>query len=540
MRRNRLRTYALPAAVLTAGLALRAWFILRHAVIQNDSNLYAEIASNWFHFHTYGFSTDTLPRPTLIRLPGYPMFLIACTGLLGWLFGSDSFTPTLVIQLLLDLASCVLVALTVRSVFHRANAPQSTANRAAITVLSAASLCPFTANYVATPLTECPVNFTIALAFFSFERYLSTRSQRLQPSQNKKFSWPLLALGGATATSLLLRPDQLMLAAAFVIALLTLNRTQNLIETTPLARPTVLQNALESRLRRRMRALTKPRSFARSVRETAGANILPTAILIAITVLPLVPWTVRNYRTFSVFQPLAPKSATDPGEKIPTGFQHWYRSWAMDFSSTEEFYWKYPDEPLDAGALPNRAFSSDSQFDQTVDLIADSNEAGRYNAEIDQRFQQLADQRRASDPLSYYLLLPVGRTLNMLFHPRNEMWATDLRWWQLHKHPAQTIWATLAAVLSAAYLVAGALGFYRARRLFPGLCAPLITAATAFFLLRCAVLFMLDNAEQRYTIEFFPLAFLGIGLLLLPGETSADALSISDSDTSAIPSLPAS
>lgn len=501
MRRDSLRQYTIPGAILAAGALLRIWLILRHSVIQNDSNLYAEIATNWVHHGVYGFSTDAAPRPTLIRLPGYPMFLIACTALLGFLFGADSFVPALVGQLVLDLAGCVLLALTVRSIARRAGYAENVVRRASFLTLAAASLCPFTANYVSTPLTECPTNFTIALAFFAFETWLSRRAA----SRAKRIDWSLIVLGFALSWSLLLRPDQLILAAAFLFAMLWTSQTDTPVSITPLAHPSILKNALESRLRQRMRDL--PRQF-----KPARGTLIPALIVAAITFLPLVPWTARNWNTFHVLQPLAPKSATDPGEAIPTGFQHWYRTWAVDFASTEEFYWKYPEDPLDAGTLPNRAFDSDAQFDGTVNLIADSNEADQYNRAIDDRFQQLANQRRAADPLRYYLFLPSARVADMLFHPRNEMWATDLRWWQYAKHPAQTIWATLAALLSAAYFAAGAWGLYQARRIAPRIAL----AALAYFLLRCAVLFMLDNAEQRYTVEFFPLAMLGLGLLVLP------------------------
>ena len=44
-----------------------------------------------------------------------------------------------------------------------------------------------------------------------------------------------------------------------------------------------------------------------------------------LTLLPLVPWTaLRNWRVFHVFQPLAPRSATDPGESHQLRLQRWY------------------------------------------------------------------------------------------------------------------------------------------------------------------------------------------------------------------------
>ncbi|MBS1814519.1 MAG: hypothetical protein JSS87_06570 [Acidobacteria bacterium] len=498
MRRDSLRRWSFPAAILFAGFLLRIWLILRHAVIQNDSNLYAEIAQNWAHFGTYGFSTDTFPRPTLIRLPGYPIFLIISSVLFGWIFGIDSFTAPLTLQLLLDLSGCVLLATTVHSAALRSQCSAQQARRAALITLFVADLCPFTANYVATPLTECATNFTIMLALFAVERW-SAVEEETGDALNRY----LVLLACALSYSLLLRPDQVLLATAFIPAMLW-RTAWNDITPKPLGKPVVLKNALESRLRRRMRAI--PQRL-----KTSRGHLSAVMITLLLTVLPLVPWTMRNWHSFHVFQPLAPRSATDPGEGIPKGFQHWYRTWAVDFASTEEFYWKYPDEPLDADRLPNRAFDNDDQFDRTVDLIEDSNNLPHLHPEIDARFEQLARERVAADPMRYYVLLPVARLFNMLFHPRTEMWPYDLRWWKYSQHPAQTLISYTFVLLNIAFFIAGAFGFRKLMRRAPRLAI----ACGLYIILRCALLLTMDNAEQRYTIEFFPMLILMIGALAL-------------------------
>src|SRR6187402_3172623 len=169
MRRNRQQPMILPATLFLLGAGLRLWFVLRHAVVQGDSNLYAEIAQNWVQAHTYGFSTDTdYIRPTLIRLPGYPIFLVLCRALFSQWAGPDSFVPALLLQVLLDLVPCFLVACTVRNLLQN-RTDERTARRGFLLALALGCLCPFTANYTATPLAEPLVLFTISAAIYSLE-----------------------------------------------------------------------------------------------------------------------------------------------------------------------------------------------------------------------------------------------------------------------------------------------------------------------------------------------------------------------------------
>ena len=81
-------------------------------------------------------------------------------------------------------------------------------------------------------------------------------------------------------------------------------------------------------------------------------------VVAGLTVLPLVAWGVRNWQTFGVVQPLAPRYANDPGEVNPAGFQRWYRTWAVEFASTEDVYWNYDGSAIDVGDLPDRAFDT--------------------------------------------------------------------------------------------------------------------------------------------------------------------------------------
>ena len=70
-------------------------------------------------------------------------------------------------------------------------------------------------------------------------------------------------------------------------------------------------------------------------------------LVLVISLAPLVPWTVRNWRQFHRFEPLAPRYASDPDEFVPSGFDRWMRTWIVDYVSTEEVYWQVPGSDVD-------------------------------------------------------------------------------------------------------------------------------------------------------------------------------------------------
>ena len=81
-----------------------------------------------------------------------------------------------------------------------------------------------------------------------------------------------------------------------------------------------------------------------------------------LSLLPFAAWTLRNERTFHVFQPLAPRYANDPGEFAFPGFVRWIRSLAADFTTTSEIYWNGNSDRIDPGNLPARAFDNAGQY----------------------------------------------------------------------------------------------------------------------------------------------------------------------------------
>jgi hypothetical protein len=496
MNRKRPRFWLWAGAALAAGLLLRMWFVRHMPLIAGDSLMYGDIAKNWLQHGVYGFTEigakpGTLQiRPTLIRLPGYPLFLAACFRV----FGVEHYSAVLYVQTAADLLTCWLASALAGRMFG---------SRAALAVLWLAALCPFTASYVAAPLTETLVLTTIATALYGF-----ARSQ----AGGGGYSGWLWVTAAALGCSILLRPEQVLFAAAVLGGMLW----ASLVRRSGV---------------RRSRALSRMQS---------ARPIFAAAVCVA---LPLIPWTIRNERTFHVFQPLAPKYANDPGELAPIGFARWYRTWAIDFASTENVYWNYSGDPISVSDLPSRAFDAESPSasqdlrKQTATLI------GSYNATtggttavfpvIDARFGALGRERIHEHPFLYYAVLPIARVLNMSLRPRTETMPIALEWWKRTVPRRQAHIAEACAALNLAYILVGVAGFFAWRRRAWTAAGPLESPAgcyrelalamAASIILRAALLLTIDNSEPRYTLEFFPILFVWAGALFRSAGQSADA-----------------
>jgi hypothetical protein len=435
---------------LLAGAALRVWFIRVFPQIQGDSLLYADIARNWLLHGIYGRSVlhpggPPTIAPTLVRLPGYPGFLALCFAA----FGNQNYLAVLYLQAIIDLATCLLIAGFVR----RLCGPLT-----GLIALWLAALCPFTANYVAMPLTETLSIFCVALGLYAFAVVLARPTWR-----------GFLALAFAWSYGALLRPDGALLAAVFFPALILYGG----------------------------RSL----GFARSLRIALFCGL--------VSVLPFTAWTLRNWSTFKVFQPLAPRSAADPGEPTALGFQRWTKTWLADFASTYEIYWNVPGDDIDVRALPERALDSPANNRETLNLIAQYNAADLLTPQIDAAFAALAAERIRAHPFRYYVSLPLLRVADMWFRPRVEMLNIELRWWQYRLHHAETRIAYAYGALNLVYLLAAFVGvFYWPRYR---------TVMVAYCFVRSLLLLTLEAPEPRYTLECFPMviAFAAVAVAVV-------------------------
>jgi multisubunit Na+/H+ antiporter MnhB subunit len=243
----------------------------------------------------------------------------------------------------------------------------------------------------------------------------------------------------------------------------------------------------------------KHRRHRESLRGTLGAGIVVALIALA----PLIPWTIRNFRTLHHFQPLAPRYANDADELVPRGFNRWVRTWMADYVSVQEIYWNVSGSNIDPQKLPSRAFENAAQREATLAVIADYNDGQDMTPDLDARFAAIAADRIRAHPVRYYVTLPALRIADMWLRPRTELLPPDPRWWEFDDEPVQSVVAVSFGLLNLAYIafaLAALLSGVREIR-WVGL-------LIVFLLLRSAFLGTLENPEPRYTLECYPAIFV--------------------------------
>ena len=447
VRRN-LRWFAVWAA---AWLLLRLVFLIRFPAVVTDSFVYGDIAKNWLQHGIYGLSGPDEISPTYIRLPGYPAFL----AIIFAIFGMEHYRTVLITQIFVDLGTCFLCADIARRLFGA---------RIAKLAFLLTALCPFLANYSAAALTETLEVFFSAAAL----------DCALAALDKGELLWRWWLCGILCGAAILLRPDGALLVIAITGYL-----------------------AWTACFGKRWHQEISPRKF------------IAAALLVAtISVVPLIPWTLRNWRVFQRFQPLAPRYANEEDEFVPMGFNRWVKTWMADYTSVEEIYWPVPGSPIEAQRLPARAFDNPQQREATMEVISDYNNDLHISPELDGRFERLASERIGAHPVRYYLGLPALRILDMWLRPRTETLPSDSRWWEFNDDWKWSVLAISFGVINLAYLSFAVVGWLRSRAVnWLGL-------LTLFVVLRSLFLGSLENPEPRYTLEMYPVIIvLAAGLL---------------------------
>lgn len=513
----------------------------------DDGRVYAQIARDVLEQHIYSHDAEPPYEPTLIRTPGYPLFI----AFVYTVFGHGNNGAVRVIQGLIDTGTCVLVALL--AFIWQPDEQRKTVT--ALVALAFAAVNPFTTIYSATILPEVPTMFLTMAACVTSSVALQAGDPRRQ-----MLYWSISGL--LAGLDVLFRPDMGLLAAAIGIVLLV----------------SVVRRS------RRLLPESSPKGSGRRLQWTlVAAFVFSLSFAIA-----LLPWTIRNSRTFHRFQPIAPAHAEMPNEFIPHGYNRWLKTWLDDPQYIDPMEWELDVQPINIGDLPDYAFDSDEERDRVAELFdkynhpqtqvtvnsvgpqpsptpppssspiasptpesspkanenanaqAESNnendntndegdeneESDKENSEanashgpvemtpeIDGAFAQIAAERISRHPFRYYVLMPLRRARALWFNTHSDFWPfegtllplEDLDY-DIHQH----IWLPLFAIIVAIYTIGGFGGGYVLWTTEDFFARLWLLMISLIVVLRLGFLSTLENPEPRYVVEFFPfLAALG-------------------------------
>jgi hypothetical protein len=460
---------------VAAGALLRLLLIVFPRPFDDDAGIYLELGHNLLHRGTYGLVHGSTLTPSLFRLPGYPLFLAGMEQIFSPLQHGNWWSAAVAVQAVADLAGGVLLA-----AFARRHLSAS----AGEVVLALAMLCPFTAAYAGIAMTESLSIFAVSLGLYATGRALDAAKT------GRRENWAVILAGLAAGLAMLLRPDGVLLFAVLAAGLFAYTD-----------RPSAPTSAAPNQAQRPLRS-----------------GFISATLFCLVALTPLAPWTWRNWSTFHLFQPLAPRHCNDPGERVNLGVNRWISTWLVEYTSTANVFWNVGTESIDIDDLPARAFDSPQQREQTRLLLDDYNRGNAISPglslEIDARFAALAAERIRSHPLRCYVEVPLLRVADMLLRPRTEAFSTatfpvNLYWWHYGEDPAQTAFAALLGLINLGYVALAAWGFLRRR-------VPWAWMLGGYVVLRCLLLATLEYSEPRYTLECFPILIVAAGAALTP------------------------
>src|ERR1700752_404892 len=487
------RRWLIYVVLILLALSFRLFIALRLPNDEpDDGRVYSQIARNIIEQHVYSHASEPPYDPSLIRLPGYPLFL----AVIYKIFGAGNNTAVRVAQAVIDTGTCVLIAL----VALEWAIEEERKHRAALLAFALAAVCPFTAIYVATILTEVLTNFLavamVLAATFAFKATVRKRA----------LVWWMIT-GLFAGLAVLFRPDSGLFAAAIG--------------------GTLILSAFPA---------------FRRIREA----VLFAAVFSLAFCLVLVPWTIRNRRVFHVFQPLAPAHAEMAGEFVPRGYLLWVRTWLDDSRYVGPALWALDMRPMRTSDFPDSAFDSDDERERVAALLnkynhpddeesaeeqasADDDDQGddessneeeqpeqpeqpeetnvEMTPEIDAGFAQIGHERVAHSRLRYYIVLPLKRAATLWFDTHSQYYPFNgelLPLEDLDYDIHQQYWLPLFPGLTWIYSLLGLIGgwlLWRSRD--PNARRWLLLAVLLIFL-RLGFFATLENPEPRYTVELFP------------------------------------
>jgi hypothetical protein len=464
------RIFSSPVFPLLAGACLRMLFVLKFPAGSGDTVIYEQLAANWLKHAKYAMDIAGQAVPVDLRMPGYPAFLALVYALTGRT-GESARLPVMLAQVLVDLACCVVIA-ALAGLLVSLCSRQANRQRAFLASLWLAALCPFTANYVAVPLTEVWATFFTTLALLILVMVAAeVRAEGPEWPRREWFAgkgyWRSVVLGGLVlGVGALFRPETPLLLVTTMILL---------------------------GLWMWWRGETK-------------RFVLSVVLMACACALPLVPWTVRNAISLHEFQPLAPKDTMLPGEVHPKGFMAWERTWLFRVRDCYLVPWKLNDDEIHLEDVPPEAFDTPEERNRVAAVLEQYNEDLTFTTEEDAVFAQLARERTARQPLRSYLWIPIRRAVRIWFTPRIELLPVSGHVFPLaymrQEDPVDQCMTILIFFLNILYVGLGIWGgwkLWQCRR-----ARGAVMLLVFYIVVRTAFLTTLETPEPRYVLECYP------------------------------------
>lgn len=441
------------ALLLVLGLFVR-WRIREGwTFVGSDSYGYVRLADELRVHHR--FALGPADPPHFGRMPGYPLFVaLSKGGAMAEMSGGAGWGRISLAQALFD----ALVGLPL--IFWIARRVGGT--RAGLVALGLAAICPFTLLYICAALTEAPATTltvaTVAAVLFA----VGARRRRL---------WFALA-GGCVALSVYVRPDGILLAFAFVPALLAL------------------------RADRRWRE-----------------RVICGALALAAFLVVYAPWPIRNL--VELHEPHWLGQHTDKdAHPLPNyhGYWAWMRTWGHDNrnqTSGATCFYNPPCQP-NFSQYPPHAFDT-SEDQKEVERLFKLRAREGVSPSVSEGFEALARKITAEHPLRVRVWLPLSRAFHMWIDRNDEpLQRRDLPWPAVTVR-VRTILPKLSLILFALMVLAAitVVWLRRTRALALILLAPILART---FILPYALYSM-----PRYVNEVIPLALVLIAVAAVEG-----------------------
>ncbi|MFT3746114.1 MAG: glycosyltransferase family 39 protein [Pyrinomonadaceae bacterium] len=502
------RRLALALFGLAAALTFNIWIAVNLANdAPDDGKLYSQLARNLVQNGVFSAETEAPFNPTLIRLPGYPLFLAAIYSVGG---GDESVR---IIQAIFSVGTAILAALIA---WNWKTGTRRRRRKAALWTFALTAFCPFTAIFSATILTEALTMFYLGALTLA-----ATYALKAKGRISAIAYW--FAAGAAAGIAVLLRPDSGLFALGIGLTL----------AISPF--------------------VCRPPEIAFLSRSIDSA--LKGMVFSAAFVIILLPWTIRNEHVFGIFQPLAPAHAEMPGEFVPKGYLLWVRTWIDDSRYIGPMLWDLEEKKISIDAIPSYAFASEAEKQQVVVLLAKYNNSDpeeqavetkpepddgdqpedgdgpadeqddsagesrelnlKISPEVDAGFQEIAEQRIEREPGRYYIWLPAKRASIMWFDTHSEYYPFGGEIFpveDLDNEKYQNIWLPLFGAVTWIYSLLAVVGSFilitKGQSRLWGLMALLLAFP------RIAFFGTLENPEPRYLVELFVVAAILGGIVL--------------------------